>query len=211
MRFRRPSAAMCVACVALFVSLGGSSVAAISFAQNAGAVDGKSAVYSGATLNQAAGKLVATNRKGADKGRLPSKFLAGVGHASMFALATQVNDNAAGAPQNLGAAGGLGRLTATCNDQNPAAGTEDPTTTVGFTNTSAGTVNFARRVGVGDGAVGAVAPQTVTGLGIGGSNTFSFELQAGSQDVLVSGTVRQDGRATPAATCLIWGTITTVG
>ena len=46
--------------------------------RSAGSVDGKSAVYSGATLSQAAGKLVATNRSGADKGRLPGKFVADV-------------------------------------------------------------------------------------------------------------------------------------
>ena len=37
-------------------------VAAMNYASNAGAVDGKSAVYAGASLDQAAGKLVATNR-----------------------------------------------------------------------------------------------------------------------------------------------------
>jgi len=76
MKFSRPSPSMVVASVALFVSLGGTSVAAINYATNAGAVDGKSAVFAGSSLNQAAGKLVATNRSGADKGRVPGKFVA---------------------------------------------------------------------------------------------------------------------------------------
>ena len=71
MKISRPSPSMVVAGIALFVSLGGTSIAAVSYAARAGSVDGKSAVYSGATLSQSAGKLVATERSGADKGRLP--------------------------------------------------------------------------------------------------------------------------------------------
>src|SRR3954452_11773043 len=84
MKISRPSPAMVVAGIALFVSLGGTSIAAVSYVSNAGAVDGKSAVFSGATLSQAAGKLVATNRSGADKGRLPGKFVADVPKSSVF-------------------------------------------------------------------------------------------------------------------------------
>ena len=78
MKISRPSPAMVVASIALFVSLGGTSIAAVSYVSSAGAVDGKSAVFAGASLSQAAGKLVATNRSGADKGRLPGKFVADV-------------------------------------------------------------------------------------------------------------------------------------
>ena len=85
MKFSRPSPSMVVASIALFVSLGGTSVAAINYATNAGAVDGKSAVFAGATLNQAAGKLVATNRRGDDKGKLPGKFVADVARTQSFA------------------------------------------------------------------------------------------------------------------------------
>jgi hypothetical protein len=45
------------------------------FAHNAGKVDGKSAVGSGATLNRAAGKLVATQGTGPNKGRFARKFI----------------------------------------------------------------------------------------------------------------------------------------
>ena len=71
MKLRLPSPAMVVAVIALIVALSGTAIAAVDFAHNAGAVDGKSAVFSGASLSQAAGKLVATNRSGPDKGRLP--------------------------------------------------------------------------------------------------------------------------------------------
>lgn len=53
------------------------------FAHNADKVDGKHAVGSTATLNQAAGKLVATDRSGSNKGRLSPKFLAKVDAASL--------------------------------------------------------------------------------------------------------------------------------
>ena len=89
MKFSRPSPSMVVASVALFVSLGGTSVAAINYASNAGAVDGKSAVFAGASLNQAAGKLVATNRSGTDKGRLPGKFVADVAKTQSFSRASR--------------------------------------------------------------------------------------------------------------------------
>lgn len=45
------------------------------FAHNADKVDGKHAVGAGATLNNAAGKLVATQRTGANKGRFARKFI----------------------------------------------------------------------------------------------------------------------------------------
>src|SRR3954468_10718079 len=126
MKLSRPSPSMVVAGVALFVSLGGTSMAAINYAERAGSVDGKSAVYAGASLSQAAGKLVASNRSGADKGRLPGKFISDVPKSSVFSNIFEVADNAPGAPQTVVTLSGLGALTATCNDQNGAAGNEDP-------------------------------------------------------------------------------------
>src|SRR4051794_19229391 len=124
MKFSRPSPSMVVAGIALFVSLGGTSIAAVSYVSNAGAVDGKSAVFAGASLSQSAGKLVATNRSGADKGRLPGKFIAGVPKSTSFSNIFEVADNAPGAPQTVSTLSGLGVLTATCNDQNNTAGNE---------------------------------------------------------------------------------------
>jgi hypothetical protein len=113
---------MCVACIALFVALGGTSVAAVSFARNAGKVDGKDAVAASSSLSRAAGEVVATERRGANRGRIPSKFLAGVPGTQSFGRAFEVVDNATGAPQAVAGLAGLGTLLVTCADQNDAPG-----------------------------------------------------------------------------------------
>jgi hypothetical protein len=207
MKFSRPSPSMVVAGIALFVSLGGTSIAAVSYVSNAGAVDGKSAVFAGASLSQAAGKLVATNRSGADKGRLPGKFIADVPKSTTFSNIFEVADNAPGAPQTVSTLSGLGVLTATCNDQNNTAGNEDPISTLSFNNTSGEIVNVARRVGNGDGALSVAANQTATSIAIGGSNTFLFHIERRGQNAIIQGGVRQDGRGTPAATCVVFGVV----
>src|SRR5688500_5817314 len=145
MKISRPSPSMVVAGIALFVSLGGTSVAAVSYASRAGSVDGKSAVSAGSTLQRAAGRLVATNASGPDKGRIPGKFVADVGHTQVFSRAYEVAGSAPGAPQTVGIFRGLGTLTATCNDQAPAAGNEDPISVITFLNQSGHPVNLARR------------------------------------------------------------------
>jgi hypothetical protein len=198
---------MVVAGIALFVSLGGTSVAAVTYASRAGSVDGKSAVYSGASLSQAAGKLVATNRSGNDKGRLPGKFVADVPKTTTFGNVFQVADNAPGAPQLFATASGFGTLTTTCNDQAGGAGNEDPISVLSFNNTSGGALNVSRRVGSGDGAVSVAQNQTATSVNIGGSNTFEFQIERAGRNVLVTGTVRQDGRGTPAAQCVVYGVV----
>jgi hypothetical protein len=207
MKISRPSPSMVVAGIALFVSLGGTSMAAVNYASRAGSVDGKSAVYSGASLSSAAGKLVATNRSGTDKGRLPGKFVADVPKTSTFGAAFQVNDNAPGAPQVLASISAFGSLTATCNDQANGAGVEDPTSTIAFNNASGTFVNTARRVGVGDGNVSVSPNGTASPVTIAGSNTFYFHLERGGQNVFIHGTVRQDGRGGPAASCLVYGVV----
>ena len=207
MKISRPSPSMVVAGIALFVSLGGTSMAAVNYASRAGSVDGKSAVYSGASLSSAAGKLVATNRSGTDKGRLPGKFVAGVPKTSTYGAAFAVNDNAPGAPQTLASISAFGSLTATCNDQAAAAGNEDPVSAISFNNASGTFVNTARRVGNGDGAVAVSPNATAAAVTIGGSNTFYFHLERGGQNVFIHGTVRQDGRGTNNATCLVYGVV----
>jgi hypothetical protein len=210
MKISRPSPSMVIAGIALFVSLGGTSMAAVNYASRAGSVDGKSAVYSGSTLSQAAGKLVATNRSGADKGRLPGKFIADVGKTSTFSNIFEVADNAPGAPQTVATLSGLGTLTASCNDQAAAAGSEDPITTLSFNNGSGEIVNVARRSGISDGALTVAANQTSSVINIGGSNTFTFHIERRSQNAFITGGVRQDGRETPAATCVVFGVVTQV-
>ena len=64
MKLKRPSPAMVVAVVALVMSMTGGAIAAVNFAQNAGSVDGYSAVKaSKAGKAKAAGKLVATYKE----------------------------------------------------------------------------------------------------------------------------------------------------
>lgn len=207
MKLSRPSPSMAVAGLALFVSLGGTSVAAVNYAREAGAVDGKSAVSASGTVKHAAGRLVATNSAGPQKGMIPGKYLADVPHTQSFGRAYDVADNAPGAPQTIATVGALGTLSAACNDQAAAAGVEDPIAAVTFANTSGASLNVARRVANNAGAVGELLNQTVAPLTIAGSNTFSFHLEAGGVNVLINGMVRQDGRATPNAHCLVVGTV----
>ncbi len=207
MKISRPSPSMVIAGIALFVSLGGTSVAAVSYATRAGSVDGKSAVYSGASLSQSAGKLVATERRGADKGRLPGRFVSDVPKTAVFSNVFEVADNAPGAPQTASVISGLGTLTATCNDQSNAAGVEDPISTVSFLNQSGEPVNVARRVGNGDGALAAAPNQTAASLTVGGSNTFMFHIERRSQNAIINGGIRQDGRGTATASCVVFGVV----
>jgi len=207
MKISRPSPSMVIAGIALFVSLGGTSMAAVSYATRAGSVDGKSAVYAGPSLSQAAGKLVATNRSGTDKGRLPGKFVADVPKTQTISNVFEVADNASGAPQTVATMSGLGTLTATCNDQNKVAGNEDPISTITFINQSGQAMNVARRVGNGDGALDVSQNQTTSSIAIGGSNTFTFHMEQAGHDVLVNGAVRQEGRGTAAALCVVFGVV----
>ena len=197
---------MVVASIALFVSLGGSSIAAISFARNAGKVDGKSAVGASASPDKAAGKLVATKRKGVHKGTIPGRFVSDVARTQPFASNQEVADNLVGAPTTLATTEGIGNLTATCADQSNNAGNEDPTSTVAF-NAATG-VNTSKRVGGANGQVLSQPAGTAQTVVINGSNTFEFQIQApDASNLLIQGVVRQDGRNTPAATCLVYGTV----
>jgi hypothetical protein len=208
MRFSKPSPAMVVASVALFVALGGTSVAAVSYARNAGKVDGYDAVKATSSTSKAAGNLVAANKSGPDKGKVPVKHLADVPATQTFGKGFEVADNAPGAPQVIGDGGTVGQLTATCNDQAPGAGIEDPTTTLNFVNSSGDFINVASRVGVRDDAqVTAIANGTVAPLTINGSNTFFYHVEYKGRNLLINGVVRQDGRRSAAATCLVWGTV----
>ena len=130
-----------------------------------------------------------------DKGKIPAKHLAGVGVTQTFGKSFEVADNAPGAPQTIGDGGTIGTLTATCNDQSPRAGNEDPITELNFVNNSGDFINVAKRVGVRDDAgVSAVPNGTVAQLTIGGSNTFFYHVEYKGRNLLVNGVVRQDGR-----------------
>lgn len=207
MKPRRPSPSLVISIVSLVMATTGSAVAAVSFARNAGAVDGKSAVSAGATLAQAAGRLVATERTGPNRGRIPFKYLAGAlrGSSTSFGRAIEVVDNATGAAVPFAAVPSLGTLSATCADQSRTAGIEDPTTEVSFTNQSGGPVNLARSTGNGAPNVAALLNDTQERFTITGSNTFRIHVERAGVNTLIEGVVRQDGAKTAAASCLVYG------
>jgi hypothetical protein len=210
MKISRPSPSMVVAGLALFVSLGGTSMAAVNYASRAGSVDGKSAVAASSTLSRAAGKLVATNSTGPDKGRFPGKFVADVGKTQTFGSGFEVADNTPGAPQTVAVMSGLGTMTATCNDQNTTGGNEDPISVITFLNQSGQPLNIARRTGNNAGALSVSQNQTATSVTIGGSDTFTFHMEQSGHNAIITGGVRQDGRGTARAICVVFGVVTDV-
>jgi hypothetical protein len=195
---------MVVSIIALVMATAGTSIAAVSFATNAGAVDGLSAVRAG-SVDKAAGKLVATARTGIRKGTIPNYHLSGVPHSDTFGEGFSVPDNQTGGAVTLDETA-LGRLTATCSDENATAGNENPITTVSFTSTTASPINFARHVGYGGATIGLLQPNTVHALSIGGQNTFRLHVEVSKLNVVYEGFARQVGQGTADGQCLIVGT-----
>ena len=214
MKPRRPSPAMVVALIALVMAMTGSAVAAVNFATNAGAVDGKSAVRSSVTRSTAAGRLVATASRGLLKGRIPGKFLdlssAVHGTASTFGQSFNVVDNQALAPAQIGNVPGIGSVTASCVDQNPQPGVLNPSTTLTFANASGEAVNLMRRVASQDPVAEALPNGATHTFRILGSNTFELHLERRGINYVVNGVVRQDNPGTAAAACLIYGYALTI-
>jgi len=214
MKLRRPSPAMVVALIALVMAMTGSAVAAVNFATNAGAVDGKSAVRSSVTRSTAAGRLVATASRGPLKGRIPGKFLdlssAVRGTSSTFGQSFNVVDNQSLAPVQIGAALGIGTVTAACVDQNPQPGVLNPSTTVTFANAAGQPVNLMRRIATQDAVVEAVPAGATHAFRILGSNTFELQVERGGTNYVMSGVVRQDNPGTAGAACLVYGYALTI-
>lgn len=204
---RRISPSLVVSIVALVAATAGTSIAAVNFAKNAGAVDGRSAVSGSATNAKAAGKLVAAGKSG----RIPIKFLdlKGImrGEKATFAQGLEVTDNATSAPVGLAAFPGLGIVSATCADQdNPnPAGQEDPTITLTFTNSSGQTVNFSRTVVGNPAVVSTVLAATQSSFTINNSQAFEIYMQVGAIHYVVNGVFRQDGKDTAAGVCAVYG------
>ena len=208
MRLKRPSPAMVVALIALVFAMTGTGVAqsVVRFALNAGKVDGKDAVTAGASNNLAAGKLVATARLGSVRGKIPAKFLdPAVSFNRVFGRTAEVVDNGAEGPFTIAVVPGVGTLTATCSDENPVAGREDPRTTIGFNNTSGQALEFGRETGSGNVGVQILAPSQAAAFNIGGSNTFTVHVQRLGINVVLDGVVRQADRGTAAAKCINYG------
>jgi hypothetical protein len=208
----RPSPAMVVSLIALVFAMTGSAAAVVSFARNAGAVDGKSAVSAASSTSRAAGKLVATRRTGSLRGTIPLQFLdPGTGRSQQFGQSTDVIDNGGAAPFTIASIPGFGTLQATCADQNNQAGREDPTTTITFTNTSGQSVNFARALNNANASVVGLVPNQTAQFTVNGSNIYVLNILKPGTSLLVNGVVRQDGAGSASAFCVNYGQATQVG
>jgi hypothetical protein len=192
---------MVVAVIAMVFAMTGAGIAAV----NATSVDGLSAVKSGSS--KAAGKLIATDRTGNGKGTIAARYL---NPGTTFGKVFEVPDNQVLAPVAIGGIPGLGTLTASCYDQNVVAGNEDPATKVVFANTSGAAVNLARTVGTGAASISALANGAAAEFTITGSNTFELHIQKQNVNYLAQGVVRQDGRGTATAYCVVYGFSLTV-
>lgn len=212
MRTTAPSPAMVVALIALFVALSGTALAAVNYADDAGAVDGKSAVASSATLARAAGNLVATQPHGTGRGRIPGRFVDGVMRGRSFSLTQylRARDNEPGPTTVLARVPGIGRLDAQCRDQDAAPGVESTQTIVTFTGAAGGGVNVSRLLGrdiaaAREPVVFTVLPGRTVAIMTFADPLFQLVLQAGERTVLVSGAARSDGNLTANAACLLFG------
>jgi hypothetical protein len=194
---------MIVAIVAMVFAMTGAGIAAV----NATSVDGLSAVKSGVSNSRAAGKLVATDRRGNGRGTIAARYL---NPGTTFGRAFDVPDNQTLAPVAIGTIEGLGNLTASCYDQSPITGREDPATKVVFGNTSGAAVNISTTIGSGNAAIGILQNGAQTEFTITGSNTFELHIQRANVNYFARGVIRQDGRNSPAASCVIYGFAITV-
>jgi hypothetical protein len=212
MRRRMPSPAMIVAIIALVVALSGTAVAAVDFARNAGAVDGKSAVSAAATLPLAAGKLVATSAAGPGRGRIPGKFVDDVmrGGATSLTQYIRAEDNSDGKVVTLATIPGIGRLDAQCRDQDETPEIKSTQTLVSFTAFDERGVNVSRLLGsdIGSSREGvvftALKNQPVAVMQFADS-LFQLTLQAHDRTVFMTGAARPDLNRTASAACLIFG------
>jgi len=195
---------MVVAIIALVMATAGTSIAAVTYATNSGAVDGLSAVRAGSP-DKAAGKLVATARSGIRKGTIPSYHLSGVPQSDTFSQLFSVPDNQTGGQVTLDETE-LGRLSAACSDTDKTANKEDPSASVSFTSTNAVPVNFARQIGNGGATSALLQPNTVNTFSIGTQNTFLVHVEVFGVNVVYQGFIRQVNQGTADAKCLIVGT-----
>ena len=214
MRFQRPSAAMVVAVIALVMSMTGGAIAAVNYARNAGAVDGKSAVKAGSSNDKAAGKLVATYAGGPDKGKIPFRNLAGVASKSAVDGAARGKNGVQllAAPDNTATAAvdlidlELGKLQVTCVDGQEKSGVVNPVTRITITNASGADINISRRAGVAPPSIQTLANGTVDTFDVGTQNTFSVQLHGGTKTVLVEGTAREARQNAAAGGCGVFAT-----
>lgn len=204
---RRPSPSLVISLIALVFATTGSAVAAVSFARNAGAVDGKSAFLPKTSLDKVAGDVVATTRSGADRGKIPNKFLAGVqrGGADSFGRVSAVTDNGSDVPTTISTLFGLGEVRATCRDQNPRPGIEDPVTDITLATAPGADVNVTTQRGGQPPEVFGQAGATVTSTPISGSNTLDLHVERLGSNFALDIVVRQERAGTADSACLVYG------
>ena len=220
MKVKRPSPAMTVAVVALVMSMTGGAIAAVNFAENAGHVDGYSAVKaSKGGKAKAAGKLVATYKSGDNRGRLPLRIIAGAASRNSVedladrvaagrngARLVAVADNQTTAAETMIDLE-LGSLQVSCADQNDNGGVENATTRVTVTNGSGAPMNLSRSVGNGAPTITTLESGAADTFGVPQQNTFSIQLQGtDNRTVVVEGTARQLGQGTTDSSCAVWAT-----
>ena len=173
-------------------------------------------MFSGATLDSAAGKLVATEPLGLRQGQGPEQVPRRRAPATAsFAKRFEVADNQTVAPTALTHDPRRRHVHASCTDENAAAGVGEPALGLSRSSTSPATsANFARRVGNGEGTVSAGWPTapgvSVTSRGSNQRSRWHLQTVAG-EHLLVDGIVRQDGAGSPAALCTVIGTVLRVG
>ena len=218
MKLRLPSPAMVVAVIALIVALSGTAIAAVDFARNAGAVDGKSAVGAKASLRSAAGKLVATSTGGNGKGQIPARFLDGVMRGGTMTLSKylRTTDNQAGRATQLLIIPGIGRFDAQCDDVDPTVGTQTTRTSINFTASVNQGVNVSRLLGRDIGTatrptVFTAAKGQLVSILASADGLFEVIMESKGRSVLITGASRTDNGPGPQAACLIWGTAFRVG
>jgi hypothetical protein len=217
-KLRLPSPAMVVAVIALVVALSGTAIAAVDFARNAGAVDGRSAVGAKASLRSAAGKLVATSTGGSGKGQIPARFLDGVMRGGTMTLSKYLHtvDNQAGRLTPLLIVPGIGRFDAQCDDVDQTPGTQTTRTSINFTASVRDGVNVSRLLGrdieTGQRPRVFTAPRgEAVSILASADGLFEVIMEARGRSVLVTGAARTDNGPGPQAACLIWGTAFRVG
>ncbi len=213
---RVPSPAMIVAVIALVMASTGGAIAAVNFARNAGAVDGKSAVSSTSTLRHAANKLVSTKRSGGGRGQIPAKFLElnaanvikGQGTAQSFSRVIQVVDNNTTAPQPLLTLPGFGTLAVSCRDSAPAPGRTDPQTILNFVNQAGRAINLSREVDGNPPFIRSLPNATTDsqGLNLGNPHQFQYTMESFGTSVVINGAEGQFGQTGTSGTqCVQWG------
>ena len=195
MKLKRPSPAMVVAVVALVMSTTGGALAAVNFAKNAGAVDGRSAVGPGAGNDRAAGKLVATDRSG----RFPSRFVDAARTAGGAVLIATPDDGLSEPERVVDLE--LGSLSAACFDQRSKAGVENPATRFYVTNHSGGPLNVAHRAGRGRGSSRVLPAGGAVSFVVGSQAPIEVQLQNADRSVVVHGAARQAGRGSANGSC----------